>query len=74
MAQELHTVKEVVEALGGTTAVKALTGGSYLSAVSNWKRRGTFPASTHYVLTRALSERSLRAPASLWGMREATNA
>jgi hypothetical protein len=74
MAKELRTVKAVVDALGGNTAVITLTGGSYLSAVSNWKKRGTFPASTHYVLTKALEKHSLQAPASLWGMREAENA
>lgn len=74
MAQELHTVEEVIQQLGGSTAVMSLTGSAYVSTVSNWKKRGTFPANTRDILTEALSQRSFCAPASLWGMREATNA
>jgi DNA-binding transcriptional regulator YdaS (Cro superfamily) len=39
----LNTVDEVVEALGGTAAVAALTGVT-APAVSNWRERGAIPS------------------------------
>jgi hypothetical protein len=67
----LISTKDVIDALGGISAVADLTGRKY-SAASNWPNFTKFPANTYLVLTRALAARGLRAPASLWGMIEAS--
>ena len=64
---ELQSAPAVIEALGGLSAVAALTGSGY-KAVANWKSFGAFPPRTYVIMTTALNERGLKAPASLWGM------
>lgn len=68
MIRELKTVDEVVAELGGSGAIKAITGSKHTSAVSNWKKLGRFPAKTHKVLQDALCAKGLTAPDSLWGL------
>lgn len=65
--QQLSTTREVMEELGGTSAVAKLTGRTYAAAF-NWLDFKTFPANTYVALTAALAERGKTAPASLWGM------
>ena len=67
----LHTTSAVIKALGGTAKVARLVGRS-MQAVSNWKERGAFPSETFVLLTTALSAEGKSAPASLWGMIEAS--
>jgi hypothetical protein len=64
---ELHTATDVIQALGGSTAVSRLTG-RRISAVSNWKSFQRFPANTFIIMKDALRERGLGAPDWLWGM------
>ena len=68
--QELVTVKEVVDALGGNRPVAELTGRKYQNAVSNWKSLGTFPRNTFLIMQVALTKQSKRAPSRLWGIPE----
>lgn len=68
MFEELKTVEEVINKLGGPSGVAAITGAKHTSAVSNWKKLGKFPAKTHPVLKRALYERGLAAPEELWSV------
>lgn len=68
MAETLCTVSDVVDALGGNLGVAAITGVKHMSAISNWKRIGKFPAKTHKILQDALHERSMKAPDDLWGI------
>jgi predicted SpoU family rRNA methylase len=66
MFEELKSVQEVVERLGGNMAVASITGSRHSSAVSNWKKLGKFPPKTYFGLKAALQERSLDAPDDLW--------
>ncbi len=59
----------VIEALGGTEAVGRLTGRKY-SAAFNWRSFETFPPDTFLVMTKALHDRGMEAPPSLWRMVE----
>ncbi len=69
----LHSIEEIIEALGGMKAVSTMTGRRDARAVWNWKDRGAFPASTYAVLKGALNNKGFDAPASLWrNMAEAT--
>lgn len=60
-------VSKVITSLGGPNAVAKLVGLKQ-PAVSNWKKRGSFPPRTYIALQAALAERRLTAPNSLWGM------
>jgi hypothetical protein len=66
----LHTATDVFEALGGNSGLEALTG-SKPSAVSMWKKAGSFPSNTYVVLTEALRAVGKTAPDALWGMKSA---
>lgn len=63
----LRTTNEVMDALGGTREVAAITGRTYNAAL-NWRNFLTFPSNTYLVMQTALHARGLVAPASLWGM------
>ena len=65
----LETTKEVIDALGGTSAVAKITGRTY-NAAHNWRSFEKFPANTFVVMSRALRAKGLSAPAELWGMVE----
>ena len=65
--QELGTTKDVMDALGGTAEVAKLTGRTY-NAAHNWRAFPRFPSNTYVAITRALDEKGIHAPASLWGM------
>lgn len=64
----LQTAAEVIEALGGDDAVKALTSCSS-QTLWNWKDFGRFPSNLFVVMTAALALKGKSAPASLWRMR-----
>lgn len=69
----LDTADAVFEVLGGLHGMAELTRGDATTerqykVVSNWKAAGAFPSKTYVVITKALSARGCRAPASLWGM------
>lgn len=67
--KKLRTAKDVVEALGGLTAVCELTGANTKQAWNWIGRAETFPSNTYVVMTRALRRRQAQAPAWLWNMR-----
>lgn len=69
----LRTMGDIIDALGGPSAVAKLTN-STLPAVSNWQQFGRFPAKTYVVMVNALKRRRKSAHASLWGMTEAQEA
>ncbi len=63
---ELHSTREVIEALGGLDEVAKLTG-SNKDAAWNWLRRSeTFPANMFVAMTQALEAKGYTAPPSLW--------
>jgi hypothetical protein len=64
----LNTVDDVIDALGGTEAVRQITKYRKPSAVPMWKHRKKLPPSTYKVLQEALRERGMTAPHHLWGM------
>jgi hypothetical protein len=63
---QLSTTIAVIEALGGTSAVAALTGRTYPAAF-NWRSAETFPSNTYVKMTNALEDKGMSAPPSLWG-------
>lgn len=65
---ELHTTSEVMDALGGNTAVAELVG-SNNKAVWNWRGSETFPSNTYVAMIAALNVRGKTARATLWGMK-----
>jgi hypothetical protein len=66
--QELLTTSDVIDELGGNSAVSALTG-SKPKAVSMWRTAGRFPWKTEMPIIEALRDRNKTAPRSLWGMK-----
>lgn len=66
----LHSVKDVVAALGGPTETARIAK-SGANNVWNWKSTNKFPADSYLLLSEELKARDLYAPPSLWGMREA---
>lgn len=65
--QNLTSAVEVIDALGGTSAVADLTHRKYTAAF-NWRSFNAFPPNTYIVMTGALAAIGKTAPASLWGM------
>jgi hypothetical protein len=63
----LKTTTEVIDALGGNSAVQQLIGAASRQTVSNWRRFKTFPSNTHAVMSAALTAIGKEAPRSLWG-------
>jgi hypothetical protein len=63
----LRTPSEVIDAIGGTSAVASLTGRG-MSAVSNWRRSGRIPPELFLVVSRSLFERGVAADPSVFGM------
>ncbi len=61
----LETTADVMSALGGASAVSALTGARY-KTVWPWGDAATFPSRYYVVMTWALRRKRLRAPPSLW--------
>jgi hypothetical protein len=68
--RELNSTAEVIDALGGVSAVARITGAKY-PAVHNWTKFVVFPAKTYVVMQEALQAIGHVAPASLWGMVQA---
>lgn len=73
MAAALKSTSEVIDALGGTTAV-ARRAGVDARVVSNWRLYPAFPAKTYLFFQAALAAHnrtfgtSYAAPNSLWAM------
>lgn len=71
----LNTVEQVIDALGGTSAVASITRNTD-PAVSNWKQRGWIPSSHYLRIRNALVERDLDVDPAVFRMDggELTNA
>lgn len=67
--EQLKTVDEVIDALGGTTATARIALRSPQS-VTNWRNAHKLPCGTFLRLNRALEALGKTAPAELWGMEE----
>ena len=66
----LGTIDEVIGALGGNAKVATLCAVG-LSAVSNWRSRGRFPAEKFMIFSAALAEIEKRADPALFGFEPA---
>lgn len=64
----VKSANEVIDVLGGTTAVANALGVTP-TVVSNWRSRG-LPPETYVALISMLRERGISAPPSLWRMHE----
>jgi hypothetical protein len=64
----LETVDDVLDALGGSSAVMAITGVRTPQAISNWRRRRHIPPQHFSVMADALIARGHVARRRLWGM------
>jgi len=64
--RELRSTGEIIDALGGNPSVQKLTKRKGGQHITNWRASGYFPPDTFLIITKALRERRLRAPASLW--------
>lgn len=71
--ETLSTTIEVMDALGGTSAVAKLTGRTYAAAF-NWRKAKRFPTNTFLVINSALAKKGKSAPKMLWRMPEAVAA
>lgn len=69
--KELATAAEVIEQLGGPTAIGRLVGRSAQSAV-NWRTAGRLPSDTFLILQAELRSRDMSAPPAVWGILEPT--
>jgi hypothetical protein len=64
--RRIHTVHEVIHALGGLDAVRKMTSSS-VKSVYHWTGHvEMFPARWHDTMTKALKRRGFIAPAALW--------
>lgn len=68
--EQLQTASDVIDALGGTAKVQALTGRKYAQSVSNWRKSDRLPPDTFVILSAELERLGRNAPPSLWRMAE----
>ena len=66
----LKTVNDVIDALGGTSAVARLTARKP-QHVSNWRSEKRIPAAKYLKMQAHLRGRRLSAPSTLWGIEPA---
>jgi len=69
----LDSIDEVIEALGGPTAVAALAGVG-ASAVSNWRKRGRISQGSFMIVRDALAALGKEASPAVFGFKEAATA
>ena len=67
MGRELASAADVIEALGGISAVAKLTKSGYRAA-ANWKSFNAFPPRTYVAMKIALTRLGHSAPPELWRM------
>lgn len=70
ISRTLKTVDEVIDAVGGTSAAARLTERKP-NHVSNWRAEKRIAAETFLMFKAQLTKQKLKAPSSLWGIREA---
>lgn len=66
--EQLRSASDVIDALGGTLKVQALTGRKYAQSVSNWRKSDRLPPDTFVVMSEELEKAGKAAPLSLWNM------
>jgi hypothetical protein len=67
--RKLRSVREVLDELGGNTAVARMLNYS-THRVAMWLGKGSFPSNTYVVMRKALSGHRATAPDTLWKMVE----
>lgn len=65
----LNSIDDVIEALGGATAVASLVGVG-VSAVSNWSKRGRISQDNFMIIRDALAAKGKEAAPSVFGFKE----
>lgn len=68
--EKLASASDVIDALGGTAKVRALTGRKHAQSVSNWRKSDRLPPDTFVVMSAELKRLGKAAPGSLWQMVE----
>jgi hypothetical protein len=63
--RRVEALEDVVRELGGVVQVARITRRKP-RAVSNWRRKGTFPSALYFVMVDELPDRGFYAPHSLW--------
>ena len=66
MDAQLHTVHELVSALGGASKAAERLGEKYPSTVSNWLRIGRIPAGKFLKHSGVLADMGISAAPSIW--------
>ncbi|MFO0236941.1 MAG: hypothetical protein ACK53Z_02875 [Betaproteobacteria bacterium] len=66
MTNEPQTPQQIIDLLGGTSAVARMTERS-AQAVSNWRSRG-LPSDVFLIMADALKAKGIEADPSLWGI------
>lgn len=61
----IKTSSEVIDALGGTTAVAKMTNNT-LPVVSNWRRTSGLPTNTYILVTHRLKKLKCKATLDCW--------
>lgn len=69
MAEQVNSAEEIINRLGGPTAVAKAIGNVSPKAVSMWKKRG-LPSWSFLAFRQLLKDRDISAPPSLWRVRE----
>jgi hypothetical protein len=64
--QTIHSVSELVGALGGLTATAAFFGVTP-QLMFHWRRNNRIPTKFHLVHTAKLAAKGIHAPVQLWG-------
>lgn len=62
----LKSASQIIDELGGTAAVSALTGRPQ-AQISRWRKWNKFPPQCYLIMTAALAVRGHYAAPSLWG-------
>jgi hypothetical protein len=71
--QELPNASAVIDALGGTVAVAALTG-RVKQQVSYWRKSNIFPSKFYPLMRDKLQALDFTAPSELWAIEKAKEA
>ena len=65
MMQPVWTFEDVIDVLGGPSAVARLTY-QHSQSIPIWRKQGSFPTRYYFVMKCALADRGYYAPLSLW--------
>lgn len=66
MSTEIHTPRDLVDALGGVSKAATVLEEKYPSTISNWLKAGSIPANKYLRHKAQLEKLGINAPASLW--------